>query len=124
MQNCDPHYSDLNRRRNAFDDIIAAVAETDIAELTTAEQFKWLLRSGHAVWMFGALDEFCSGGREGAAHSPRVERFVAALKRSSEVAALARLPFYCSVMLAHFHAYGDMPHDELRGAETTASGIS
>jgi hypothetical protein len=45
--------------------------------------------------------------------SPRVERFVATLERSSEIAALAQLPFYCSVMLSHFHDNGDMPHDEL-----------
>jgi len=168
------------------DDIIAAVAETDIAELTTPEQFKWLLKNGHAIWMFDGLDEFYAGGsdffsfveealsapgskaqfiictrdsllgsnpafraflerqfaagdtaeiyelspwtsdawrelawleleggREGAKTSPRVERFVATLERSREIAALAQLPFYCSVMLSHFHENGDMPHDEL-----------
>jgi hypothetical protein len=174
------------RKIGYVDDIIAAVAETDIAELTTAEQFKWLLRNGHAIWMFDGLDEFCAGGsdffsfveetlaapgsqaqfvictrdslissspalraflerqlaagdtteiyelspwtanawrelawleleggREGAMSSPRVERFVATLERSSEIAALAQLPFYCSVMLSHFHENGEMPHDEL-----------
>jgi hypothetical protein len=174
------------RRIGYVDDIIAAVGETDIAELTTAEQFKWLLKSGHALWMFDGLDEFYAGGsdffsfveealtapgskaqfvictrdslissspafrafierqlasgdtteiyelspwtadawrelawleleggREGAMSSPRVERFVSALERSSEIAALAQLPFYCSVMLAHFNDNGDMPRDEL-----------
>ena len=174
------------RRVGYVDDIIAAVAETDIAELTTPEQFKWLLKNGHSIWMFDGLDEFYAGdsdffsfveealsapdsraqfvictrdsllasspafraflerqlakgdtveicelspwtaeawrelawlelegGREGALGSPRVERFVAALERSSEIAALAQLPFYCSVMLSHFHQNGDMPHDEL-----------
>ncbi len=174
------------RKIGYVDDIIAAVAETDIAELTTSEQFKWLLKSGHAIWMFDGLDEFYAGGsdffsfveealnapgsqaqfvictrdslfssspafraflerqlaagdtteicelspwtadawrelawleleggREGAMGSPRVERFVATLGRSGEIAALARLPFYCSVMLAHVHEDGAMPHDEL-----------
>ena len=174
------------RQVGYVDDVIAAVAETDIAELTTPEQFKWLLKNGHAIWMFDGLDEFYAGdsdffsfveealnapdsraqfvictrdsllgsspafraflerqlaagdtteifelspwtseawralawlelegGREGALDSPRVERFVATLERSSEIAALAQLPFYCSVMLSHFHGNGDMPHDEL-----------
>ncbi len=174
------------RRIGYVDDVIAAVAETDIAELTTSEQFKWLLKSGHAIWMFDGLDEFYAGGsdffsfvdealtapdsraqflictrdslvsssaafrdflerqlvrgdtaeiyelspwtakswkelawleleggREGAMNSPRVERFVAALEGSGELAALAQLPFYCSVMLSHYHENGDMPHDEL-----------
>jgi hypothetical protein len=173
------------RKIGYVDDIIAAVAETDIAELTTSEQFKWLLKSGHAIWLFDGLDEFYAGGsdffsfiekalaapdsqaqfvictrdslvssspafrgflerqiaagdtteiyelspwtadawrtlawleleggREGALSSPRVERFVAMLERSSEIAALAQLPFYCSVMLSHCHGNGDMPHDE------------
>jgi hypothetical protein len=38
---------------------------------------------------------------------------VATLERSSEIAALAQLPFYCSVMLSHFQKNGEMPHDEL-----------
>ncbi len=174
------------RRIGYVDDIIAVVAETDIAELTTPEQFKWLLKNGHAIWMFDGLDEFYAGdsdffsfvedalsapdsnaqfvictrdlllgsspafraflerqiaaghtteiyelspwtaeawrklawlelegGREEAMNSPRVERFVATLERSPEIAALAQLPFYCSVMLSHFHENGDMPHDEL-----------
>jgi hypothetical protein len=174
------------RKIGYVDDIIAAVAETDIAELTTPEQFKWLLRNGRAIWMFDGLDEFYAGGsdffsfveealsapdsqarfvictrdslidsspafraflerqlaagdtteiyelspwtaeawrelawleleggREGGANAPRVDRFVATLERSSEIAALAQLPFYCSVMLSHFHQNGDMPHDEL-----------
>ncbi len=174
------------RRIGYVDDIIAAVAETDIAELTTTEQFKWLLKNGHAIWMFDGLDEFYAGdsdffafveealsdpdsraqfvictrdslldsspafhaflerqlkagdtveicelspwtveawrelawlelegGRDGAMRSPSVERFVAALEGSSEIAALAQLPFYCSVMLSHFHQSGDMPRAEL-----------
>ncbi len=174
------------RRVGYVNDIIAAVAETDIAELTTTDQFKWLLKNGHAIWMFDGLDEFYAGDsdffsfveealnapgsdaqfvicarnsllesspafhaflerqlakgdtieicelspwtaaswrelawlelegtRNGAVASPKVERFVAALERSSELAALAQLPFYCSVMLSHFHQNGNMPHDEL-----------
>ena len=40
------------------DDILAAVADTEVAELTTAEQFKWLLKTGRSIWMFDGLDEF------------------------------------------------------------------
>jgi hypothetical protein len=168
------------------DDIIAAVGETDVAELTAPEQFKWLLRNGHAIWMFDGLDEFYAGGRdffafveealnapgsraqfiictrdsllgsnpvvrefverqlaagdttevyeltpwsadawrqlawlelengrEGALNTPRVEKFVSSLERSSEIAAMARLPFYCSVLLARFSQKGELPRDEL-----------
>ncbi len=168
------------------DDVIAAVTETDVAELTSAEQFKWLLKSGHALWMFDGLDEFCAGGddffnfleaaltapgsqaqfvicaresllnsspavrefverqiaagvtteiyelspwtsqawrqlawlelengRQEALRSARVERFVSALEGSDEIAALAQLPFYCSVLLAHFKQNNNMPRDEL-----------
>jgi hypothetical protein len=167
------------------DDIIAAVADSDMAAPTTPEQFKWLLMNGHALWMFDGLDEFYSGGsdfftfveealnapgskaqfvicardsllsssppmrefvdrqmaaghateiyelspwtsqawrqlawlelengREGASNSSRVNKFVASLERSAEVAAMARLPFYCSVLLNHFSDHGSMPHDE------------
>jgi len=184
------------RKIGYVDDVIAAVAETDIAELTTAEQFKWLLKSGHAIWMFDGLDEFYAGGsdffafvaealtapdsraqfvictrdslissspafrdflerqiaagdtveicelspwtaeawrqlawleleggREGAMGSPRVERFVATLERSSEIAALAQLPFYCSLLLSHFHDNGGMPHDELDVLDLLVEGM-
>jgi hypothetical protein len=166
------------------DDILAAVAETDMAEPTTPEQSKWLLRNGHAIWMFDGLDEFYAGGsdffafvaetlsapgskaqfvicsrdsllnsapvvrqfierqlaagtaeicelspwstdawrqlawlelengREGAMGSPRVQHFVSSLERWSEVAAMARLPFYCRVLLAHFCQNGNPPRDE------------
>ena len=46
------------------DDILAAVAETDVAELTPPEQLKWLLRNGRSVWMFDGLDEFYAGGND------------------------------------------------------------
>jgi hypothetical protein len=44
--------------------------------------------------------------------SPRVQHFVSSLERWSEVAAMARLPFYCRVLLAHFCQNGDPPRDE------------
>lgn len=43
------------------DDVIAAVKHTDAAEAVPAEQFRWLLMNGHAVWMFDGLDEFYAG---------------------------------------------------------------
>jgi len=167
------------------DDIIAAVANSDMAAPTTPEQFKWQLMNGHTLWMFDGLDEFYAGGndffsfveealtapgskaqfiicardsllssspamrqfverqlggghtteiyelspwtadawrqlawlelengREGAMDSPRVRSFVASLERSSEIAAMARLPFYCRVLLTHLCQNGAMPHDE------------
>ncbi len=49
------------RRVGYVDDILAAVAETDVAELTSPEHFKWLLKTGRSVWMFDGLDEFYGG---------------------------------------------------------------
>ena len=49
------------QRVGYVDDILAAVAETDVAELTSPEQFKWLLKTGRSVWMFDGLDEFYGG---------------------------------------------------------------
>lgn len=46
------------------DDILAAVADSDMAEPTTPEQAKWLLHRGHSIWMFDGLDEFYSGGSD------------------------------------------------------------
>ena len=43
------------------DDILAAVADTDVADLTSPDQFKWLLKHGRSLWMFDGLDEFYGG---------------------------------------------------------------
>ncbi|HEX6000096.1 MAG TPA: hypothetical protein VFZ16_11995, partial [Hyphomicrobiaceae bacterium] len=53
------------------------------------------------------------GGREGARNSPAVAGFVAALQAAPMLAELARLPFYCTVMLDAYKAEGSMPKDEL-----------
>jgi hypothetical protein len=172
------------KRIGYVDDILAAVADTDMAEPTTPNQAKWLLNNGHAIWMFDGLDEFYGGGsdffsfveealqtpgskaqfvicardslqasapavrafverqlaagraeiyelrpwtadawrqlawleleqgRQGAHDSPRVQQFVSSLERWSEIAAMARLPFYCRVLLSHFCQNGTMPRDE------------
>ncbi|HSI71836.1 MAG TPA: hypothetical protein VK934_01555 [Fimbriimonas sp.] len=50
-----------DRRVGYVDDVLMAVAETDVAELTSPEQMKWLLKSGRSVWMFDGLDEFYGG---------------------------------------------------------------
>jgi hypothetical protein len=42
-------------------DVIAAVAQTDIADVTSPEQFRWLLMNGFSIWMFDGLDEFYDG---------------------------------------------------------------
>ena len=174
------------RRAGYVDDILAAVAETDVAELTSPDQLKWLLKNGHSIWMFDGLDEFYAGssdfftfveealtapgsraqfiictrdslsssspivqdfiarrlaagndteiydlrpwtaeswkelawleledGREDARSSSQVERFVSTLNGSVEIAALAQLPFYCSVLLSHFKNNGSVPQDAL-----------
>ncbi len=46
------------------DDVIAAVMETDAAEAVSADQFRWLLHHGHAVWLFDGLDEFYAGNND------------------------------------------------------------
>ncbi len=52
-------------------------------------------------------------GRSGAEGSKRVRQFVSALEGSPTLADLARLPFYCAVMLDTFKAGKGMPKDEL-----------
>jgi len=52
------------------------------------------------------------GGRSGAESSKRVRQFVAALEGSATLADLARLPFYCAVMLDAFKAGKGLPKDE------------
>jgi hypothetical protein len=167
------------------DDVIAAVAQTDVAEVTALEQFKWLLQNGHALWMFDGLDEFYDGrsdffsfidqalsapdsnaqfiictrdsllssnkpladflerrlakgsevevydlapwsrdawrelawlelqGTPPKGNDPeRVRSFVSALEKSDDMAALAGLPFYCSVLLERFKKDDTLPKDE------------
>lgn len=53
--------------------------------------------------------------RPGAAQMPRVQAFVGALERSPDVAALASLPFYCSVLLRHFDKHGALVTTTVRG---------
>jgi hypothetical protein len=172
------------KRIGYVDDILAAVADADMAEPTTPGQSKWLLHNGHAIWMFDGLDEFYAGGsdffsfveealqtpgskaqfiicardslqasapavrhfverqlaagraeiyelnpwtpdawrqlawleleqgREGGRNSARVQNFVNSLEQWDEVAAMARLPFYCRVLLTHFCQNETTPRDE------------
>jgi hypothetical protein len=52
-------------------------------------------------------------GRDGARGSRKVVQFVAALQASPTLATLARLPFYCTVMLDAYRAGRGLPKDEL-----------
>jgi hypothetical protein len=52
-------------------------------------------------------------GRNGAKGSGKVVQFVSALQGSPTLADLARLPFYCTVMLDAFKAGKGLPKDEL-----------
>lgn len=52
-------------------------------------------------------------GRAGAEHSQRVTEFVTSLEASSALSELARLPFYCAVLLERFKAHASAPKDEL-----------
>jgi hypothetical protein len=52
-------------------------------------------------------------GRNGARGSRKVVQFVSALQSSPTLADLARLPFYCTVMLDTFKAGKGLPKDEL-----------
>jgi hypothetical protein len=52
-------------------------------------------------------------GRDGAKGSRKVVQFVGALQASSTLAELARLPFYCTVMLDAYKAGKGLPKDEL-----------
>jgi hypothetical protein len=52
-------------------------------------------------------------GRDGAKGSRKVAQFVSALQASPTLADLARLPFYCTVMLDAFKAGQGLPKDEL-----------
>jgi hypothetical protein len=51
-------------------------------------------------------------GRKGAEHSDKVRAFVRALEGSDTLADLAKLPFYCSVMIETFKADKALPKDE------------
>lgn len=169
------------RKLGYVDDILAAVAGTEVADLTTVEQFKWLLRTGRSTWMFDGLDEFYGASSDflsfleealsdpaskaqfvicardsllgansvvrkfidrqaardveilelepwtnstwrtlaQARYTPGVhadkhaEKFVSAVERSKQVAALAQNPFYCSVLLSHFMSDQSLPPDDL-----------
>lgn len=173
------------RQTGYVDDVLGAVAETDIAGVASPDQMKWLLVNGFAIWLFDGLDEFYAGspdffrfvetvlaapgsqaqlviatrdslltssaslggflqsqlqsggrteilelapwdaaawremawlelenGKAGRKKSERVNLFVHALG-SEPVAALARLPFYCSVLLDRFKADGRLPADAI-----------
>ena len=52
-------------------------------------------------------------GRDGAKCSKKVVQFVSALQASPTLADLARLPFYCTVMLDAYRAGKGLPKDEL-----------
>lgn len=53
-------------------------------------------------------------GRKGYEQSSKVKQFVSALQASPTLADLARLPFYCTVMLETFRAQKGMPKDEFQ----------
>lgn len=88
--------------RTFVDRQLAAGHSTEIYELSPWTSDAWR----QLAWL--ELEQ----GRAGAANSDRVNTFVASLERSSEIAAMARLPFYCRVLLSHFGQNGAMPHDE------------
>ena len=52
-------------------------------------------------------------GRDGAKGSKKVVQFASALQASPTLADLARLPFYCTVMLEAYRAGKGLPKDEL-----------
>lgn len=168
-----------------IEDIVAAMAETDVADVASPAQFGWLLQNGFSLWMFDGLDEFYANssdffqyidaalsapgsqaqfiictrhslfssspqmrafierklaedktveiyelapwtpnawremawlelenGRSGAKQSARVNAFLSALDKPKEIAELARLPFYCRVLLDRFKLDGTLPNDE------------
>lgn len=168
------------------DDVLDATSQAEMAQAVEADQLRWLLKHGHATWMFDGLDEFYAGdndffafleaeladpasqaqilvctrdsllssnpamrgflerqfkrggavevyelapwgpkaweevawleleqGRDGARGSRKVTQFVAALQASPTLAELARLPFYCTVMLDTYRAGKGLPKDEL-----------
>jgi hypothetical protein len=57
-------------------------------------------------------------GRRGAERSPLVEGFVSALVKSPDLSELARLPFYCSVLLEQYRKTKVMPADGLAVLDT------
>lgn len=57
-------------------------------------------------------------GRRGAERSPLVEGFVKALAVSTELSELARLPFYCTVLLDLYRKTKSMPADSLAVLDT------
>jgi hypothetical protein len=60
-------------------------------------------------------------GRKGAEHSDKVRAFVRALENSETLAELAKLPFYCTVMIETFKAEKALPKDEFALLQSIAS---
>ncbi len=67
---------------------------------------------GPAAWENIAWLEI-ERGREDKRSSPRVRAFVNALEGSPELAQLASLPFYCTLLLEQYREKGSMPSDRL-----------
>lgn len=45
-------------------DLVRAVAQTEMGGIVPADQLNWLVRNGHAIWMFDGLDEFYDGAED------------------------------------------------------------
>ncbi len=46
------------------DDVLDAASDADMAQAVEPEQLRWLLKHGHATWMFDGLDEFYAGNND------------------------------------------------------------
>jgi hypothetical protein len=80
----------------------------EIYELAPWDQSAW----SQLAWL--ELEQ----GRSGAESSSKVRQFVSALQAAPTLADLARLPFYCAVMIDAFKANGGLPKDEFELLES------
>ena len=62
-------------------------------------------------------------GRDGGENSNRVIAFVSALEKSKELAQLATLPFYCSLLLQQYKTDKTLPADEFDALESMVNKI-
>ncbi len=62
-------------------------------------------------------------GRDGGENSERVLAFVSALEKSKELAQLASLPFYCSLLLQRYKSDSTLPEDEFDALESMVNKI-
>jgi hypothetical protein len=94
--------SSSERVRGFIERQLARGGPVEIYELAPWDRRAW----GEIAWL--ELEH----GRSGAEDSRKVKQFVSALEGSATLADLARLPFYCTVMLETFKAGKGMPKDE------------